>query len=166
MRITALVVAALICAGCAQASIEETQTVDSTRRALGEEPVAMRSILQEQYTGVRDPMRTVLKDGSALADFWRTAYATRGEAPELPSVNFNSEMVVVAALGSRSSGGYTVHLDSARINSGVLEIIVRSVSPGPTCGTTGAITDPVAAAAMPRSQLPVRFIEQHETHSC
>jgi len=166
MRIKTLAVVLLFCAGCAPATVEEKQSVDSTRRALGAEPVAMRSILQESYTGVRDPQRTVLKDGTAWADFWRTAYATRGEVPELPSVNFDNEMVVVASLGTRGSGGYTIHLDSARISSGMLAIFVRSVSPGPACFTTQALTQPVAAAAMSRSQLPLRFVEQHETHDC
>jgi hypothetical protein len=158
----------MLCAGCAPAtrSTEEARTVDSTKSALGEEPVALRQLMQESYTGLPDSLRTALRDATARADLWRHAYATRSAAPVLPAVDFDREMVVVAALGRRTSGGFAIYLDSARVHSGALEIFVRSVSPGPTCFTTAALTEPVAAAAVPRSLLPVRFVEQHATQGC
>jgi hypothetical protein len=75
-------------------------------------------------------------------------------------------MVVVVALGSRSTGGYSILIDGANEgeNAGLV-ITVRSISPE-NCVVTAAFTQPVDVARLPRRDGSVVFLERSEVHTC
>ena len=130
------------------------------------EPLPMRSLLQEYNTGLRDSVRQVITDGESLALVWAQAHEGRGEVPAVPSVDFTTEMVIVAALGTRNSGGYPITIDSVVASGTALHVYVRKTSPGPTCGTTGALTEPASIVAVPRSTASVVFDEIDQRSDC
>ena len=167
MRSAALVlILAAACAPTGGAPNSDSPTMGQPSQQAPEGPLPIRELLQEHSTGYADSARLVIRDAAAWANFWRRVHSNSGEAPALPAVDFAGEMVLAAAMGTRATGGYTIHIDSARIAGEAIEVFVRSVSPGPTCGTTAAITEPVAAVATTRSDLPPRFIERRETRDC
>ena len=129
-------------------------------------PLPLRSLLQEHNTGLRDSTRRVITDSASLARIWAQAYARRGTVPPVPRIDFAREMVIVAIMGVRNTGGYTIHVDSAVARAGELRVYVRRTMPGPTCGTTAAITEPVAMVAVPRFDGPVMFEEAIERTDC
>jgi hypothetical protein len=108
----------------------------------------------------------VLTDSASWADASARVYANHGRPPSLPSVDFTREIVVLVALGTRATGGYAIAIDSARITAAALIVYLHSTLPGPTCGTTSALTQPVYAAALPRTSLPVQFVEQSSKTDC
>ena len=118
------------------------------------------------FSGMDDSTRLVVRD----ADQWQQAWNAigRGSSPAepLPPVNFAQEMVIVAALGSRSSGGFSIYVDSAYQHVDHVEVVVRKVSPGAGCLTIAAFTQPVDIARLPATTLPVRFRERGIVHSC
>ena len=119
-----------------------------------------------QNSGLRDSLRTIIRDRAAFAELWARMYAPYGERPAVPEIDFDREMIVVAALGTRSSGGYAIYLDSAATAGDALVVHVRRVRPGSTCGVTGALTEPVDLARAPRDARPVRFVEHSTVHQC
>ena len=159
----------LLWAGCTSVSPGDG-TTPAGRSASAAAPLRgslpVRLLLQEYNTGLRDSTRRVITDGVALAALWGLAYEGRGEVPSLPRIDFDREMVVVAALGTRASGGYTIQVDSARATDRAVEVFVRRLGPGPTCGTTAALTEPAVVVAIPRSDAPVRFLETSTLHDC
>ena len=137
---------------------------DTTSSVAGIQP--MRQLLQEYNSGVTDSTRLIITDADSWANTWAQVYAQSGPVRPVPEVDFSREIVVLAALGTRATGGYTIRIDSARTTIGALEIFVRRIVPGPTCGTTAALTEPVAAVALPRTSLPPRFVESEEAADC
>lgn len=119
-----------------------------------------------QSSGLRDSLRAVVRDRAAFAELWARTHAPYGEKPAAPEVDFEREMIVVAALGTRPSGGYGIYLDSAAIARDTIVVHVRRVQPGPTCGVTAALTEPVDLARAPRDARPVRFVEHSTVHHC
>lgn len=130
----------------------------------GRQPI--RQLLQEHSSGVNDSTRRVINDSATLAQVWATVFATRSEAPPVPAVNFANEMVIVASMGTRSSGGYSISVDSARVAGPELQVFVRSQAPGPLCGTTGALTQPVVIVAVPRVAAMPRYVETVARTEC
>jgi len=111
--------------------------------------------------------RIVIRDVESWRAIWAEIFKGRSSAPELPQVNFAQEMVVVAALGSRSTGGFGILIDGANeAGNGATLISVRTFSPGPRCGTTQAITTPVDLARLARRDGEVRFVDRAEVHTC
>lgn len=118
-------------------------------------------------SGVDEPERLVVRDAAAWNSLWTRIHARQSPVPPLPSVDFTKEMVVFAALGTQPSGGYSVLIDSAtEAGDGNINVTVRAGSPGPACGTTSALTEPVDLARLARRDAKVQFVERRWTVAC
>ena len=120
----------------------------------------------EFNSGLNTPARIVVRDASTWQSLWTQIYQGRSPVPPLPAIDFSSDMLVVAALGSRSSGGYMILIDGASGEGSNVIVAVRSISPGQGCGVTGALTQPVDIARLPRRDGDVRFLERAEVRKC
>jgi PrcB C-terminal len=73
-------------------------------------------------------------------------------------VDFTKYTLLVAALGTRPSGGYTVTIRDARDDGTVVHVSVLEIRPrGPDCAATALLTYPTTAALIPRTDKAVRF---------
>jgi hypothetical protein len=125
------------------------------------------ALLPYRHTsGLTERERIVVRDASTWAALWPRILGSHRPMPPVPSVDFAREMVVVASMGTRSSGGYTIAIDSVFVARDTLRVVVREQSPGPRCGTTAALTMPVALARLERSELPVSFISRAAVRDC
>jgi hypothetical protein len=112
------------------------------------------------------PQRLVVRDANAWRDTWTAIWRDVSPPPPLPVVDFSRDMVVVAALGQRPTGGFSIVIADARVENGGLRVTVRTVSPGPGCGTTLAITQPVDAARLPRFDGRVTYDDVSIVQDC
>lgn len=85
--------------------------------------------------------------------------------PAPPDIDFSREMIIVAAMGPRPTGGYAIIVDSAYERSDKLEIIVRSISPG-SCGVWTMETQPVDIVRIAKSERPIVFREIKAVLEC
>lgn len=118
------------------------------------------------YSGIEDSVRVAVRDAGGWQQAWSAVWRGSTPVPPLPQVDFQQEMVVVAALGSRPSGGYSILVDSAYRHGDHIEVVVQKQSPGARCITTAALTQPVDVARIPASTLPVRFRERSHVDDC
>jgi hypothetical protein len=119
-----------------------------------------------QYTGLQEPQRAVLHTQQEWAQLWDRAHANLLPAPPAPTVDFSQWMVVLAAMGSRNSGGYSIRIDGVYRQGSDLDVRVRQVSPGAACFVTAALTAPATAVTVPRLDGQVHFVESDETLRC
>jgi PrcB C-terminal len=85
--------------------------------------------------------------------------------PPAPDVDFNREMIIVAALGASPSGGYGIIIDSAYERSDKLEVIVRSISQG-SCIALTVVTRPVDIVRIAKFERPIVFREIKAVMEC
>ena len=120
----------------------------------------------EFYSGLEKPDRIVVRDPIQWDALWAQIYAKQLPVPPVPAIDFSREMLVVVALGSRSSGGYGIIVDGANESeNGGIAVTVRSIAPR-NCVVTLAFTQPVDIARLPRRDGSVSFIERSEVHDC
>jgi hypothetical protein len=152
----------VICA-CSKSEVTATlpgESIQITR--LRSEPYSFAFV-----SGLDRPARIVIRDASTWQAIW--TQINRGSSPVSPppTIDFSREMVVVAALGTHSTGGYSILVDGASVvDSNGTAVAIRSVSPGPDCGVTEAFTEPVDIARMEKRSGPVTFVERSEVASC
>jgi hypothetical protein len=85
----------------------------------------------DENSGLVDSMRTVVRDTAAWRALWMQINRPFIPAPTLPSIDFDRDMVIVAALGAQPTGGYGIMIESVEEDSaGVAVSVVRS-APGP-----------------------------------
>ena len=107
--------------------------------------------------------RTVIRDQAALDRLW----ASLGASEPMPKVDFANDVVIVAALGQRPTGGYGISVRRAEVDEGRLRVEVLTTNPGRHCTTTAALTQPVEVVAVTAAKVePVEFVEKAETGDC
>lgn len=135
------------------------------------EPVPIVRLRAEPYSfaynsGLDKPDRIVVRDPILWQALWDQINNGRSPALPVPAVDFSQDMLVVVALGARSSGGYGILVDGANESeNGGIAVTVRSISPK-NCVTTAAFTQPIDIARLPRRSGSVSFIERSEVHIC
>lgn len=119
------------------------------------------------YSGLEQPARLVVRDPLTWRAIWNQIYSRQSPVPALPSIDFSRDMIVVAALGAHSTGGYSILLSGAseEVNNGI-SVIVDSSSPGSDCVVTEAFTQPVDMAQLPRRNGAVSFVERSHVSHC
>ena len=119
----------------------------------------------EAFSGFTEPTRTVIRDETAWREAWTTLWRFTSFSPSLPDVDFSRDMVVIVALGSQSSSGYSATIESATERGDALAIAVSGTSPGRGCVTLTVITNPVDVVRLPRHSA-VSFVERRQTRDC
>jgi len=162
-------VLALLSAGCAAPT--EIATLRNESGTPGGEVLTVTRLRAEPYSftyhgGMTDSARVTVRDAGDWRQLWNAVWAGTSPVPPLPQVDFTSEMVVAAALGSRATGGFSIYVDSAYRHDDHVEVVIRKESPGAHCATTQAFTHPVDLARIPATGLPVTFRERGTVHDC
>jgi hypothetical protein len=124
------------------------------------------SIAFEFSSGIGQAQNFVIKDAAAWNDLWQRIYATQTPVPPLPDVDFNTQMVVAAAIGGKPTGGYDVLLTGAARDTDGLVIALRATSPGAHCLVTQAFTQPIDIARLAKSGGDVRFEQTQQVVDC
>ena len=101
------------------------------------------------YTGVVDSVRVVVRDSANWRALWARINRPFIPAPALPPIDFNREMVVVAGLGARPSGGYDIVIEAVEQDSAGIEVALRRASPAPGCPVAAVMTQPLDVARIP-----------------
>lgn len=119
-----------------------------------------------QNGGLDEAGQFVLRSAADWAASWQRIHARSRPVPPVPDVDFDHDMIVVAALGRQRSGGYAVRIDRAYREGDVTVIVVKEESPGAGCVVTSALTRPVDIAKLPLQPDPVRFQVESTTREC
>ena len=119
------------------------------------------------YSGFTESARLVVRDAAHWSTVWAQIHATVSPLPARPEVDFSREMIIVAAMGGRNSGGFGILIDDATaIGLDGVAVTVRSIAPGSRCLVTGALTAPVDVARLPRRTGVVQFTERTQVRDC
>jgi len=118
------------------------------------------------FGGPDEAMRSVVRDEQAWQAFWHELTNAVSPAPEPPTVDFTRDMVIVAGMGRRPTGGYLISVEGVYTSDGALYVDVLERSPGVGCMSTQAITSPVTAVRVPAHPGAVHFLKREESASC
>ena len=113
-----------------------------------------------------DARLAVISDAATWQQTWAQTFAILRPQPPVPGVDFSAHGVVLAALGSRPSGGFSITIDSV-VHSAAEDIVfVTSTSPGSGCLVTQVITAPVTAVVTPWPVGAVTWRSRSVTLNC
>jgi hypothetical protein len=122
--------------------------------------------ISDSWSGFQAPTRIVIADAQAWADAWSTIHAHSTVPPALPAVDFSTSVLVLAAMGPRSTTGHSVVIQEVRVRGGSLDVTVLERSPGVSCVTGQAVTSPVHVVEVPRRATTASFTVNTVTYAC
>lgn len=152
------------CGASDSAAIEEQRVYENTPEAQRPPEVAVVPYRTTSGITVRD--RMVVRDQIVWSKIWLNVVMGHSPTPPLPPVDFDRETIAIAAMGQRATGGYIISIDSAAAAGDTVTLVVTEHSPGRTCGTTAALSSPVAIARIFRPRATVRFVERTAVIDC
>ena len=125
------------------------------------------TVLSDQYSGIGEDVRRLIDSRSEWGAFWEEAHSGRSPMPETPSIDFDRNVVVAAAMGGASSGGHSIGIEAVARSGDTLYARVRETSPGDSCAVTMAVTHPVQAVRVPVSGVSTLVVvERTSTTDC
>jgi hypothetical protein len=127
---------------------------------------SLKHLLQTSRSGFPSALRAVARDSITFKQLW--SVAVRGDPGPLPTprIDFEREMVIVAAMGSMASTGFGVVIESVVVRGPSVEVHARLGSAGSLCIQGAAMTNPVDIVVVPASSGVVVFRDRHLTSEC
>lgn len=124
-------------------------------------------IEQGSSTGIRTRINYVIGDSETWETLWTDMNNDSTSVPDLPYVNFTSEVVFAVFLGEFGTGGFVAEITRIEATISGLVIHIRETHPGPGCIVTMAITHPYhIVKASIASMQPVEFVYNLVVHNC
>ena len=123
-------------------------------------------LINSAYTGISGARLDVISDSTTWVQTWNQVYGPVSPLPPAPAVDFSQQSVVLAALGGRPTGGYSITVDSIAHSDTQDVIFVTDTSPGSNCVVPTVLTAPAEAV---RTSWPVTAAEwrtRSATHDC
>jgi hypothetical protein len=117
-------------------------------------------------SGYGDSARVVVRNQSQWREVWARIAGNASPAPEPPEIDFSTEMVLVAAMGTRPSGGWSIRIDRVARRANTVWVAVTLQQPGAGCLSTAALTAPVDVVVIQRMDGKVVWTERSEVRNC
>lgn len=108
-------------------------------------------------TGIQTPAYKLIMDEGAWESTWAAIHSNYapGQVPHVPVIDFDSKILVFAALGWRGAQGFFFRIEEVRASRGVLHVTVAERYP--FCGTLPAESAPVHVVSIPRVAMRAEF---------
>lgn len=94
-----------------------------------------------------DSIRQVIRDSIEFKRVWERAVSRTSSKPDRPAVDFNKEMVILAAAG-RMKPGDVIHIDSVGTKGSLTVVVVRTTI---ACQAIAASAYPFEMARVPKN---------------
>ena len=127
-------------------------------------------ILIELHSGnngdFKEETTQVISNNTEFEQVWKQAYANFMIKDEMPEVDFEKNVVLLVAMGEKTSGGHTIkitHLTEVNNNS-IANVI--ATSPGKGCMTTESITYPFQIVQIEKTNKPIEFKVEKKVIDC
>ena len=108
-------------------------------------PTSDVTLTRQFYSGINTREQVVVQSATDWSRAWARIHATQSPAPAIVQPDFNTEVVLLAAMGEKPAGGYTVTIDSVTRHERGSIVYVTEKSPGESCFTPAVMTQAVHA---------------------
>ena len=130
------------------------------------QPVSFETVLQSTgAAGDQSERFLTIRNQDDFQQAWDELFEPNS-APPLPSIDFESEMVIIYAMGTQPSGCYSAEVEGVRGSGPELLVQVREVEPGPSCTCTLALVMPFEVIRLSAHDGPVSLCVRRTELRC
>jgi hypothetical protein len=120
-------------------------------------PVDFSVILSGPYSSAESFQVLLVTNERDWDDIWQKTKGREQPLPSKPSVNFDSQYVIAAFMGQRTSSGYKIEIDSVEKKGRSLKVHVKKYE---TPGMLTVMTQPFTLVRVPRGHYKLEVIEE------
>jgi hypothetical protein len=126
------------------------------------ESVNFSTIDKGTTSGFQAPLQMYVVSEKEWIDLWEKRQGSGAPQRTHPAVDFSRDVVVVAALGSKLTGGYSLEVSKIVRTKENIEVTVRIGSPAPGSTPRAGSTSPFVLVRMRKPDKPVTFKEEEK----
>ncbi len=104
-----------------------------------------------------DQKMYVIKNNSEWISLWGIVYSTLIPQPDIPTINFENEMIIAVFQGNLPSGGYNIRITQILEKENYIEVSVKETIPPEGSTTIAVITSPYHIVKTERTDKEVIF---------
>jgi hypothetical protein len=123
-------------------------------------------VATSQQSSWEEVLEVLLTTPDDWAAAWPHLHDGVSPPPAMPAVDFATQRVMIVTAGSRPNGGYSLTHEQTQLVGDTLVLHVTLSVPGPTCGTTMALTSPALALALPLLPAAVVVRRAEQVQEC
>jgi hypothetical protein len=124
------------------------------------------TLVKQFYSGIDARERLVVQSPSEWSALWTRMHSRQSPEPPIVQPDFNTEVALVATMGEKPSGGYTITIDSVTRHERGSIVYVTEKSPSETCFTPGVLTQAVHAIRAPKTDGTIWWRERTAVENC
>lgn len=106
------------------------------------------------------------KSNQEFKDLWDEIYSLGGQAKALPSVDFNTSMVLAVVANQASTGGFEMEITKIVESQTALEVTVKEASVAGGCPAEAVMNQPFEFIKIQKTDKEIKFTPQKETKNC
>ena len=115
--------------------------------------LTLKSVESGPQSGVAERSFRVVVDQRTFRELYASVHGLRISPPRPPEIDFESHVVLLAFLGTRSTGGYRIGFGEVVVAEDVARVAVMEQSPPDGVVLTQAMTTPYAMATLTRGNV-------------
>lgn len=119
--------------------------------------VKFTEIIRGNYSGIQDKTFVTVSSSDELKNLWSKVFSSRSPVPEIPSIDFEQEMVIGLFMGTFSTGGYSVFVEEVTETPEELRVRYRFKTPERDEMVTMALSQPFQLLIIPRTSKNISF---------
>jgi hypothetical protein len=104
-------------------------------------------------TGLRDSVRMVIRDQGTWARVWQQTMQNQPTPPPIPPIDFDREMILVAAAGKMNPGD-AIRIDSVGVQGSIVIVVVSIIT---ECDPFSGEAYPMEIVRVTKDDRPVTF---------
>lgn len=124
------------------------------------EQIEFTTLARGQYSGIEEKKYAIVTSREEWEKLWEKLHKFTAPLPDLPVIDFTSEIVLGVFLGTRPTGGYSIEIYELRACDDRIRAFVKSQAPEPEDMVTTALTQPYHIVSLKATGKEIEFKEK------
>ncbi len=130
------------------------------------EKIAFEIVHDGTYSAIQEKRELVINTNDEYQKLMQDVYKNMDQMPRIPVVDFTKNTLIAVFVGTRSTAGYLVSIDSISESSKNLNVEVLETTPGKNCMTSDVITAPYTIVKVPKTDKKAVFKYSQKVKDC
>lgn len=125
------------------------------------------SVLSEGNNGgFEQDTLLLIRSSEEMQAGWKKLFSNFVEQPDMPSVHFANQMVVILSMGEKNNGGYSIEVSKVVEKELQLAVFANYISPGQNCIVAEVISYPFVVISIPKKDKLVAISKNNVIAEC
>jgi len=123
-------------------------------------------IKEGTISGITDEKIMVINNNDDYQKMMVIVYYNLDQMPVTPDVDFKKYSVILVAMGTKNTGGYTIGIDNITKSHSNVTVNLTETSPGKNCNVTESVISPYQIVKVKKIKQEVKFNIARNTKDC